>query len=228
MSKWMVEDIGIFDEAIVQFPQYSESYLSNLQEIGVLLDNLFSDIYADYQETLNEIEQRNQTKKEGKENDSNYNDQGASLDGRKFKLQGLLSEIEHMKIKFNSLQLKGSESMQVLMKSIEIFSQFILIGKQYLGTNSHVNSMNQGGRSVSKSHHEAYRFVGDTFHFSKENSLDEYTLSKFENSVMQSNQKGDKISIDKISQFDFAILESHGYTISEIGPNEYSAYKNIN
>ena len=69
--------------------------------------------------------------------------------------------------------------------------------------------------------------LGNTFHFSTDQRLSQLSIQKLELEIKNSRQKGNKISIDNVSQLDFDLLKKQGYSIQEIKPNEFSAYKKI-
>jgi hypothetical protein len=220
MSKWIIEDVRIYDEVGQELPVLSKGIEEINSEATGILNDLLRDLNVDYKETEEEIQQS------GKEDDTN------ALEQRKFELKSLISEVEHMIIAHRQMEIESQRLNNKMQKAQEIMSQFSAIAERYLGSQS-FGAYNTEGRGIDQTRmntnvKDNYRHVGDAFHYTKTDALNQMDIAKLEQQIMQSSDKGSKISIDKVSQLDFDLLEKNGYTINNNGPNDFSAYKIIN
>jgi len=219
MSRWIINDVRLYGEIGQELPVLSKGIEEINAEANGILNELLRDLGVDYQETVDEIQQADE------EEDT------SELEQRKFELKSLISEVEHMIIAHRQIEDDSKRVSDKMQKAQQIMSQFAVIAEHYMGVrstgfHSHQgnNQDNQWGNRAAK---DDYRHVGDTFHYTKTDSLNQLDISKLEQQIKQSSDKGNKISIDKVSQLDFDLLEKNGYSINQNGPNDYSAYKII-
>lgn len=219
MSRWIIQDLGIYEEVGQELLLLSKSIEEVNIETTAILDDLLRDLNVDYKETEEAIQQA----KEGEDTNA--------LQQRKFELKSLISEVEHMLMTHRQREIDSQNVTQKMQKAKQIMEQFTVIAENYLGnrTSGYQNNKVTGydsnlGNTTRK---DDYRMVGDAFHYTKSDSLNQMDIEKLEQQIEQSSDKGNKISIDKVSQLDFDLLKENGYSINQNGPNDYSAYKFI-
>jgi hypothetical protein len=147
-----------------------------------------------------------------------------SLENASAHMDGLIFKYHQVQDKFGYVLKDCQPAKQKLM----IFEN---ISQKYLAL--HGGSHHNGGRKSSSKEYKHkiddadVREVSDTYHYTKENNLTQMDLDNLEGKLNGPGYKGNKISIDRVSQNDFSLLEKNGYEISKVGPNEYSAFKKI-
>lgn len=147
-------------------------------------------------------------------------------------LKNALSTLGHLKIRFVSKEtqltkkISDSKDGQQKLKAFHDFAvKYMAFPKN--GGNYVYNDTSQTGNSRDFSVFKGVKKIGDTFHYSNDGGLSQYKVDEIERNIKNSSEKGNKISINNISQSDFSVLEKNGYTIQKIDANEFSAYKNI-
>ncbi len=123
-----------------------------------------------------------------------------------------------------------SETLLVAKRSKNSLKAFESFALKYLDLTKFSNVIPQTGLNAFSLDHSGLniRYSGETFHVSKNGQIDQQFLSSLEEHVKSSTQTCNKISIDQVSSSEFDLLKGRGYTILELGPNEFSAYKTCN
>jgi len=138
-----------------------------------------------------------------------------------------IATTEILLLRFEALQRKLNEASQKSKLSANALRQFEQIAMRYLNLENHNLASTKNYSSGVHLKNDKLRLVGDTFHFTKQdNNITQKQLQDMEYEI-KNGRVGNKISIDGISQLDFSVLKSSGFTIQKIGPNDYSAYKMI-
>jgi hypothetical protein len=226
MSSWIINDIRLYEEVGRELPICSKNLEQLNNEVNTALNDLLRDLKVDHEETDEELERCNA--QQSAENKSGQSGENCNeIQQRKYELESLMSEVEHMIISFRNVLDESQRANAKMQRAQQIMNQFLSISESYLKQQSNSGNVSSTQNDVVRNQNDSnsYRFVGDAFHFTKSDSLSQGDISKLEQDISQSGRKGNKISIDRVSQLDFDLLEKNGYAISENGPNDYSAYK---
>ncbi|MCE2711729.1 MAG: hypothetical protein LW688_04220 [Cryomorphaceae bacterium] len=218
MTQWVISDIMLYEQLAKTIDGVAQQLPSISEQNRDCLEQLRRDIEVDLKES---IDQLSNLSKEDHEEKSRLNQKIETL-------KGLLSQTDMMLSRFRNLEGHHTEFMKLGQKAQSILNTFSQLGSSYLKLRAHGGSNVSNNKGISQNKMiKGVRLLGDTFHFSKQNNLSQLTLQSLENDIKNSPQKGNKISIDKVSQSDFDLLEKNGYTIQQIRANEFSAYKTI-
>jgi hypothetical protein len=161
------------------------------------------------------------------------NQEIAVLHSKLTDLKAALSRMETVIRNFNYTNNAFTDMLKKVSPSKGILRTFETLAHQYRQMNSGSgNYMPVRGHSSSTANQQSGSFadvreLGDTYHYSKKNQLSQYDINQLEGELKSPSYKGNKISIDNVSQSDFDLLEKNGYTINKVGPNDYSAFKEI-
>jgi len=147
-------------------------------------------------------------------------------------LKNALSTLEHLKIRFTTKETQFNKIISDSRNAKQILNAFYEIGMKYISfpNNNSNNSFDKNNQSLNENKFNIFndvKRVADTFHFEASGSINQSKIDEIERNIKNSSEKGNKISIDNISQSDFTMLEKNGYTIQKIDANDYSAYKNV-
>jgi hypothetical protein len=100
------------------------------------------------------------------------------------------------------------------------------------GSHSNRSDSSQSGSSNNPGNQDILTQAGDAFHFNldKTSQVNQHMLDAILNQAKQNNtgsSSASKVSLGNISQSSFSLLEKNGFTIQKIGPNEFSAFKEL-
>jgi Mg2+ and Co2+ transporter CorA len=242
MSDFKVKAISIFSNLEMRFDQTDQHAPQALEAGKEAIEELKRDIQVNLVETKQELVSAKQEliaahamaalDKNADQSEIRRIQQSIQqLTNRLNSLENASAQIEALLSKYNQILGSFKHILKVCMPAKQELVLFENIAKKYLAM--HGNSHNHGGRKSSSNEYNQkqddidVREVGDTFHYTRKDNLNQMDLDQLEGKLKEPGYKGSKISIDKISQNDFTLLEKNGYEISNIGPNEYSAYKEI-
>jgi len=254
MSNFKLKDPNLFLELSYSIQMIERTAPEILTKIKSHLNKCIELIKNNIKETDNEINKlRNKQrgfnqeslnlKNEKKTNsESSQNQKPSLVDLKKSetnnsqKLQELkntLSELEHLKIRFDGKVSQITKAIADARNGQQILKQFHEIALKYLAFPKHIeNHLQRDTFQISNKNNfnviNDIKQIGDTFHYSNnDGGLSQFKVNEIERNIMNSSEKGRKISIDNISQSDFSVLEQNGYTIQKIDANQFTAYKNI-
>ena len=217
MSQWIINDIKLYSSLAQTLNEIGQQLPAIINESKTCLEQLHRDIEVDLKETSGQLKK---TPKENPEEDSRLNQKIMSL-------KTILSSTEMLLNEHKSLESKTMDTNLLIQKGGVILQSFEQIGQTYLNLNSNNNSSTNSTGELNTRRMDDVRLLGTTFHFSTDQRLSQFSLQKMELEIKNSRQRGNKISIDNVSQLDFDLLKKQGYSIQEIKPNEFSAYKKI-
>jgi hypothetical protein len=147
-------------------------------------------------------------------------------------LKNALSTLEHLKARFINKESQFNKTISDSKNAKQILNSFYEVGLKYVAfsNNNLNNSIDRNSQNGNQNNFKIFKDierVGNTFHFRAKGGLSQSKVDEIEREIKNSSEKGNKISLDNISQSDFSMLEKNGYTIQKIDANDYSAYKNI-
>ena len=235
MTDIKIRDIRVFPElreAMGQMIAQSNPLIDSAEEN---LRGFLRDLTTDLKESQTQLEEL----KDGAREASRGDDPGKAAQAQKFgeemsqmnqKIQELKSSMattEHLLLRLDVMKRKMSDMTQTTQKAVGVLQQFEEIAMRYLKlSNIHQSgSTNTQTGSQFQSNAGNLRLVGDTYHFSKENSLSAMDIQRLENEIKSGGIKGNKLSIDGVNPLDFDMLKNNGFTVQQIGPNDYTAFK---
>jgi len=247
MTDFKVKDLTVFINLENRFDQTNRYAPPAINSIEEVLEKLKRELYVNIRETEHELEYAQEelryaqsiTYSDAGENyGANYGEIRrltrliSQLTSRLNSLRTASSQLDSMVIQFNQVNVNFNRMLNECIPVKEVLLSFDKLANQYIAL--HDISSNSGSRRYSSSKDNNQNkddsdmhLVGDTCHFNKKGSLNQMDLDKIDSKINESSFKGNKISIDNVSQNDFSLLEKNGYTISENGPNDFSAYKEI-
>jgi hypothetical protein len=217
MSQWIINDIKLYSSLAQTLNEIGQHLPAIINESKTCLEQLHRDIEVDLKETSGQLKK---TPKENPEEESRLNQKIMSL-------KTILSSTEMLLNEHKTLESKTMDTNSLIQKGGVILQSFEQIGQTYLNLNTHNNSSTNSTGELNTRKLDDVRLLGNTFHFSTDQRLSQFSLQKMELEIKNSRQRGNKISIDNVSQLDFDLLKKQGYSIQEIKPNEFSAYKKI-
>ena len=217
MSQWIINDIKIYNSLAQTLAAIGKQLPSIINESNDCLDQLHRDIEVDLKESTGQL------KKLPKEDA----EQAGKLRQKIMSLKTILSSAEMLLNEHKTLESKTMDTNSIIQKGTAILQSFEQIGQTYLNLNANNNSFTNSTGELNTRRMDDVRLLGNTFHFSSDQGLSQFSIQKMELEIKNSRQRGNKISIDNVSQLDFDLLKKQGYSIQEIKPNEFSAYKKI-
>jgi hypothetical protein len=217
MSQWIINDIKLYNSLAQTLNLIGQQLPIIINDSKTCLEQLYRDIEVDLKES------NGQLKKIPKED---Y-EQASKLRQKIMSLKTILSSTEMLLNEHKTLESKTMDTNSLIQKGGVILKSFEQLGQTYLNLNKNNSSSTNLNGDLKIPSMNDIRLLGNTFHFSTDQRLNQFSLQKLESEIKNSHQIGNKISIDNVSQLDFDILKKQGYSIQEIKPNEFSAYKKI-
>ncbi len=235
MTDIKIRDIRVFPElreAMGKMSAQSNPLLVSAEES---LQGFLRDLTTDLKESQTQLEEL----KDGAREASRGDDPGKAAQAQKCgeemsqmnqkiqELKSSIATIEHLLLRLDLMKRKMSDMTQTTQKAVGVLQQFEEIAMRYLKlSNLHKsNSPDSQTGSQFQSNAGNLRLVGDTYHFSKENSLSAMDIQRMENEIKSGGTKGNKLSIDGVNPLDFDMLKNNGFNVQQIGPNDYTAFK---
>lgn len=241
MTNLKIKDIGIFQEIANNINQVVNIAPQLMKEVNKALEDLKRDLFTNMMETKNEIKtvdaeirELGQADKEAGQNDSQVRELRDKLNYLNIRLQDLQnssSELDHILTQFKHTNEKFEGMLSKMPNAISKLNGIQQISQKYLKINSSGidSGNNQSTRQNNGNESYIIKVLGDTCNvkFKVGKNITEMDLNTIENKLKSSDFKGNKISIDHVSQSDFNVLQKNGYTINKNGPNDFSAFKTI-
>jgi chromosome segregation ATPase len=241
MTNLKIKDIGIFQEIANNINQVVNIAPQLMKEVNKALEDLKRDLFTNMMETKNEIKtvdaeirELGQADKEAGQNDSQVRELRDKLNYLNIRLQDLQnssSELDHILTQFKHTNEKFEGMLSKMPNAISKLNAIQQISQKYLKINSSGidSGNNQSTRQNNGNESIQIKELGDTYNVKLKvgKNITEMDLNAIENKLKSSDFKGNKISIDHVSQSDFTVLQKNGYTINKNGPNDFSAFKTI-
>jgi hypothetical protein len=236
MTDIKIKDIRVFSELEKGLSSVNQQIAPALDAAENSLRSFIHDLEVDLKESqtsVQKIGKQSDAVKSGNATDKPAQEQELSreagmLNQKIQELKSYISTSELLLVRFDTLKRKSDDMRISAEKGCAALGSFQELAQRYLKVpSSNGNSSITSGSVSQYSDNYKLRELGDTFHFTSKGTISQFDLHHLENQVKSEVNKGNKLSIDGISQSDFAILESNGYTIQQIRPNEYSAFKTV-
>ena len=177
--------------------------------------NLMKEHYdkeAEEQEKQHEIERFNNYKQE--------------LINAQAKIKGMGQRVQQLKSELNNHVIGASKGLQALTEFADIANRYLQSGSLSAPINSTSDGSNDAHRKGVIS-----EISGNTMHVKELDNINQLNINNLieeaEKYNLFNNNKIKKVSISNVSQFHFNMLEQNGFTIQELAPNDYSAYKEL-
>lgn len=241
MTNLKIKDLGIFQEIAQNINQVNTQAPQLLNMVSNALDGLNRELFTNILETKKEIKtieleinEIGLANKDGKQNDNKEKELRNKLkylQDRLNDLQNSSSKLDHILNQFKRLQDKLMSMLSKMPNAVGKLNAIQQIAQNYLNINStgFDSAKIQSTRQDNGIAPIQIKELGDTYHVKLKvgKTLNQGDLTAIESKLKLSDYKGNKISIDRVSQSDFNILQKNGYTINSNGPNDFSAFKNI-
>jgi len=241
MTNLKIKDIGIFQEIANNINQVVDIAPQLMKEVNKALEDLKRDLFTNMMETKNEIKtldaeirELGQANQEGGQNDSQVRELRDKLNYLNIRLQDLQnssSKLDHILTQFKHTNEKFMGMLSKMPNAISKLNAIQQIAQKYLKINSSGidSGNNQSTRQNNGNESYIIKVLGDTCNvkFKVGKNITEMDLNAIDNKLKSSDFKGNKISIDHVSQSDFNVLQKNGFTINNNGPNDFSAFKTI-
>ena len=141
-------------------------------------------------------------------------------------IKGLGQRVQQLKGELNTHVMGSNKGIQALIEFENIankYLQYRRLNERASATTDLANNVHQKGLNTE--------ITGNTLHVKKLNNLSQRDINEVTEEAVKynlfNNNKILKVSISKVSKLDFNVLEQNGFTIQELAPNEYSAYKEL-
>ena len=241
MTNLKIKDLGIFQEIAQNINQVNTQAPQLLNMVSNALDGLNRELFTNILETKKEIKtieleinELGLVNKDGKQNDNKEKELRNKLkylQDRLNDLQNSSSKLDHILNQFKRLQDKLMSMLSKMPNAVGKLNAIQQIAQNYLN----INSIGFDSAKIQSTRQDngiapiQIKELGDTYHVKLKvgKTLNQGDLTAIESKLKLSDYKGNKISIDRVSQSDFNILQKNGYTINSNGPNDFSAFKNI-
>ena len=241
MTNLKIKDLGIFQEIAQNISQVNTQAPQLLNMVSNALDDLNRELFTNILETKKEfktidaeIRELGQANKEDGQNDSQVRELREKLNYLNIRLNDLQnssSKLDHILNQFKRLQDKLMSMLSKMPNAVGKLNAIQQIAQNYLNIDStgFDSAKIQSTRQDNGIAPIQIKELGDTYHVKLKvgKTLNQGDLTAIESKLKLSDYKGNKISIDRVSQSDFNILQKNGYTINSNGPNDFSAFKNI-
>lgn len=237
MTDFRIRDIRIFGDLKDAMLKVKSNIKPVLDSSNEALQSFLRDLQIDLKESesqLNDLKDKARATSNGNAPDKvakaqRYCEETSQMDMKIQELKSSLSTTQHLLMRFDLLKRKMGDMEQITSMGVNALQSFEELGMRYLNiTNTHRSGNNFNQTNVhSTNSGDQLRLVGDTFHFSKQHYISQMDIQRLESEIRTGGQAGYKLSIDGINQLDFSMLNSNGFTIQKIGPNDYTAYKTI-
>ena len=252
MSDFIVNGPDVFTrlrETIIHFYQEAPA---KLEQIHQALEEVLVDLNKDQLETEGLLSEKTKEFKKLKSNTSNQQDSKSNenhsqnikeeqekqheihrlntykqeLINAQANIKGLGQRVNQLRVEFNNHVHDSKKGINALLQLEQIAIEYLQIGIN--------NYRNQHG--VSPTSYELRKatnseITGNTLHVKKLDNINQMVLNELTDEAVKynlfNNTKILKVSISKVSKLDFNVLEQNGFTIQELAPNEYSAYKEL-
>jgi hypothetical protein len=239
MSDWIVRNPDIFVQLAKAITAACQNTPQQLHQFVQLLEQYKEALFTDLKETQTQVQQRNNEVQDQKENgdwkqESEARGEESQLKQKEEELKSALSSINLMLTK-----MKSTESRILAMRTssstgINALSQMESLARTYIsGGTAHNSGSSEQNRSSSDRQQDASNTltkVGDAFHFKLDSTsqLNQHMIDALMQQAKQNNTgsgSATKVSLGNVSQSSFSMLEKNGFTIQQIAPNEFSAFK---
>jgi len=241
MSDWIVRNPDVFVQLSKAITAACQDTPQHLNQFVQLLGQYNEALFTDLKETQTQIMQRKNEvqdhqaigdlKQENTARGEEYN-----LKHKEQELKSALSSINLM-----LTRMKATESRILTMRTssstgINALSQMEGLARNYIsGGTAHIGGNSERKRTSGDHQHDASNTltkVGDAFHFKLDSSsqLNQHMIDTMMHQAKQNNigsGSATKISIGNVSKLSFSMLEKNGFTIQQIAPNDFSAFKEL-
>jgi hypothetical protein len=241
MSDWIVRNPDVFVQLAKAITSACQNAPQQLHQFVQLLEQYKEALFTDLKETQTQVQQRNNEVQDQKKNgdwkqESEARGEESQLKQKEEELKSALSSINLMLTK-----MKSTESRILAMRTssstgISSLSQMESLARTYIsGGAGHNGSSSAQKHTSSERHHDASNTltkVGDAFHFKLDSTsqLNQHMIDALMQQAKQHNLgagSATKVSLGNVSQSSFSMLEKNGFTIQQIAPNEFSAFKEL-
>jgi hypothetical protein len=241
MSDWIVRNPDVFVQLAKAITAACQNAPQQLHQFVQLLEQYKEALFIDLKETQTQIQQRKNEVKDQVENgdwkqESEARGEESQLKQKEEELKSALSSINLMLTK-----MKSTESRILAMRTssstgISALSQMESLARTYISSGAgHNGSSSAQNHTSSERHQDASNTltkVGDAFHFKLDSTsqLNQHMIDALMQQAKQHNlgsESATKVSLGNVSQSSFSMLEKNGFTIQQIAPNEFSAFKEL-
>ena len=241
MSDWILRSPDVFVQLAKAITAACQNTPQQLHQFVQLVEQYREALFTDLKETQTQVEQRKNEVQEQQANgdwkqESDARGEQSQLKQKEQTLQSALSSINLMLTK-----LKSTESRILAMRTssttgINALSQMESLARTYIngGTTGHGSSSERTRTSTDPNQdaNNTLTKVGDAFHFKLDSTsqLNQHMLDAVMQQAKQHNSgsgSANKVSLGNVSQSSFSMLEKNGFTIQQIAPNEFSAFKEL-
>jgi hypothetical protein len=242
MSKFVVKDPEVFSTLSAELTKMNQEASNIVLDFNKIVEKFKEDLFKDLKETENQYSEK-RSEKNQENGSSGKEPQRAGEENILWQkvesLKGAISKVGHIQIGLTQNAQKTKALQSTSSTAIRALKEFEQFSRQYLQDSlsaARNNMENNAQATTSNNQHNILKQIGDTAHFNVDKSfnLDQFSLSAIIDNADQMNrnnpsgQKATKISIGNVSQNDFSLLKKNGFTVQEIRPNSFSAYKEIN
>jgi hypothetical protein len=241
MSDWIVRNPDVFVQLAKAITAACQNAPQQLHQFVQLLEQYKDALFIDLKETQTQVQQRKNEVQHQVENgdwkqESEARGEESQLKQKEEELKTALSSINLMLTK-----MKLTESRIIAMRTssltgISALTQMESLARTYIsGGSAHNGSSSEHNHSSSDRHQDASNTltkVGDAFHFKLDSTsqLNQHMIDALMQQAKQHNlgsRSATKVSLGNVSQSSFSMLEKNGFTIQQIAPNEFSAFKEL-
>jgi hypothetical protein len=252
MSDFIVNGPDVFTslrKSMIDFHQQAPAILEQIQQA---IEEVLIDLNKDQLETegslmekskeLEKLKSKTTASQDSKSNENlsqnikEEQDKQHEIERFKNYKQELIYAQENIKLMGQRVQqLKSELNNHVIgsSKGLQALTEFADIANRYLQSGSLSAPINTTSVGSNDAHRKGVisEISGNTMHVKELDNINQLNINNLieeaENYNFYNNNKIKKVSISNVSQFYFNILEQNGFTIQELAPNDYSAYKEL-
>lgn len=241
MSDWIVRNPDVFVQLAKAITAACQNAPQQLHQFVQLLEQYQEALFTDLKETQTQVEQRKNEVQDQQENgdwaqESEARGEESQLKQKEMELKSALSSINLMLTKLRSTESRIRAMRTTSSTGINALSQMESLARTYINGGAAHN----GGRSdrnrtnvgQNQQVNNTLTKVGDAFHFKLDSTsqLNQHMIDAVMQQAKQNNSgsgSATKVSLGNVSQSSFSMLEKNGFTIQQIAPNEFSAFKEL-
>lgn len=199
----------------------------SLMEKSKELEKLKSKTTASQDSKSNENLSQNIKEEQEKQHEiERFNNYKQELINAQAKIKGMGQRVQQLKSELNNHVIGASKGLQALTEFADIANRYLQSGSLSAPINSTSDGSNDAHRKGVIS-----EISGNTMHVKELDNINQLNINNLieeaEKYNLFNNNKIKKVSISNVSQFHFNMLEQNGFTIQELAPNDYSAYKEL-
>ncbi len=239
MSEWILNKTDVYPLLAKSLTTAAQNAPQHVHGFVTLIEQYRSDLFNDLKETQTQAKQRSNEAEQVKgdwEQESKARGEASEFKQKEEALKSAISSVDLLLVKLKQTVSRTLAIRTSTSKGIAALHEMEQLARTYTtgqaGSQSNRSDTSQTGSSNNRGNQDILTQAGDAYHFNldKTSQVNQHMLDSILNQAKQNNSgasSASKVSLGNISQSSFSLLEKNGFTIQKIGPNEFSAFKEL-